>query len=359
MISEIDTPALLIDLDAMERNISTLASFFKGKKGKAFRPHFKTPKAPVIAWKEIRSGAIGISCQKVSAAEVLVSSGINDLLITNEVVGARKIRKMIGLRRHAPGLMVCVDNIDNARATSEEALRKGVKMAVLVDVNVGQNRCGVEPGKPAVELAKGSSKLRGLEFKGIQVYNGRLQMLDQWEDTEAKNRAIDHSNELTVMTREAIEDAGMDVKYVSGAGTGTYQQQYEFMTEVQAGSYPLMDWRYHISAPEFDRALSVLTTVISTPSREKAVVDCGYKCASTDSGMPIVKDVEGVEYRTAGDEHGILSIQESSTKIKLGDKVELYPSHCDTTINLYDKYYGMRDGEVEIIWDIVARGKSQ
>jgi 3-hydroxy-D-aspartate aldolase len=339
---EIDTPALLIDIDLMEKNLETLAGFFRGKKGKDFRPHYKTPKSPFLAAKQIESGAIGISCQKLGEAETLISAGITDVLITNEIVGDYKIQKLISLRTRAPGLMVCVDNAIPAKALSEEALKRGVNMPVLVDVNVGQNRCGVEPGKSAVDFAAEVSKLRGLELKGFQCYHGTLQVWEQRYGMEAKRQEIEKCNRLIVE-----------------AGTGTYKWQYPVMSEVQAGSYILMDWKYHITAPEFGRALTVLTTVISTPARNRSIVDAGYKAASTDSGMPILKDVEGYKYQTAGDEHGILTPEESSRELKIGEKLELYPSHCDTTINLYDTYYGIRDGEVDGIWPIAARGKSQ
>jgi len=356
---EIDTPSLLIDLDLMEKNLETLAGFFRGKEGKYFRPHYKTPKSPFLAAKQIESGAIGISCQKLGEAETLITAGITDVLITNEIVGDYKIEKLISLRKHAPGLMVCVDNVIPAKALSEQALKRGVKMPVLVDVNVGQNRCGVESGKPAVNFAQEVSELKGLELKGFQCYHGTLQVWDQRHGMDAKRKEMEKCNSLIVETREWMEAAGLNTEIVSGAGTGTYKGQYPVMSEVQAGSYILMDWKYHITAPEFERALTVLTTVMSTPTRNRLIVDAGYKAASTDSGMPIVKDVEGYEYSPAGDEHGILTPKEPSRELKIGEKLELYPSHCDTTINLYDRYYGVRDGKVEIIWPITARGKSQ
>jgi len=226
-------------------------------------------------------------------------------------------------------------------------------------VNVGQNRCGVEPGRSAVEFATKVSKLKGLELKGFQCYHGTLQVWDQRYGMEAKRQEMEKCNNLIVETRELMEAAGLNTEIVSGAGTGTYKWQYPVMTEVQAGSYILMDWKYHITAPEFERALTVLTTVISTPAPNRSIVDAGYKAASTDSGMPVLKDVEGYTYETAGDEHGVLTSEEPSRELGIGEKLELYPSHCDTTINLYDTYYGIRHGEVEDTWPITARGKSQ
>jgi len=356
---DIDTPALLIDMDLMEKNLETMAHFFRDKKEMQFRPHYKTPKTPIVAAKQIKSGAVGVCCQKLGEAETLIHSGITNVLITNEIVGEQKIKKLIGLRKHAPELMVCVDNLIPARALSEEARRKGVRMSVLVDVNVGLNRCGVAPGKPAAEFAKEIDALNGLDLRGFQCYHGRLHFLDQEYGMDTKLQEIEKCNNLIVETREAMETSGLNVEIISGSGTGTYKWQYPVMNEIQPGSYVLMDWRYNKSAPEFERALTILTTVLSTPAKDRLVVDAGIKTASTDDGMPILKDIEGYEYRSAGDEHGVLTPKEATRELKIGEKVELYPSHCDTTINLYDQYYGMRDGEVEVIWPITARGKSQ
>jgi len=355
LLSEIDTPALLIDLKLLEKNIETMAEFYRSKKGKNNRSHFKCPKSPIIAWKEIRAGANGITCQKLGEAEVLVLSGINDVLISNEIVGDYKVKKMIGIKKHAPGLMVCVDNLINAKNISREALRKNVKMHVLVDVNIGKNRCGVLP-EHAVELATQVSKLKGLEFKGIQAYlGGSVHTMDQREGMEAKLKTLNAAKTLTFETKDAIEAAGLNVEIASGAGTGTYKYMYEALTETQAGTYALMDWRIHRSVPEFKRALTVLTTVMSTPSKERAIVDAGGKSIK-DAHL---KDVTGVTYGGGGVEHGVLKLEKPSKEINLGDKLELYPSHADTTVNLYDKYYGIRDGEVEVVWPIYARGKSQ
>ena len=263
------------------------------------------------------------------------------------------------MRKHAPGLMVCVDNVIPARNLSETALKKGVKMPILVEVNVGQNRCGVLPGEPAAKFATEVSKLKGLEFKGFQCYHGALHTWDQRHGFEAKLKAIEDCNALIVETKEEMEAQGLNVEIVSGSGTGTYKWQYPYVTEVQPGSYILMDSKYYKSAPEFERALTVMATVISKPATDRLVIDVGYKSASTDSGIPVLKDLEGYEYKITCDEHGILTPTEPSRELELGDTVEMYPSHCDTTINLYDNYYGIRDGEVEIIWPIAGRGKSQ
>ena len=255
--------------------------------------------------------------------------------------------------------MVCVDNIEPAKALSEEALKNGLVMPVLVDVNVGQNRCGVEAGKPAADFAKEVSGLKGLEFKGFQCYHGALHTWDQRHSMEAKLQEIEKCNKIIEKTKEEMEAQGLNVEIVSGSGTGTYKWQYPYVTEVQPGSYILMDAKYHKSAPEFERALTILATVISKPEKDRLVIDVGYKSASTDSGIPVLKDIEGIDYKITCDEHGILTPTEPSRNLTLGDTVEMYPSHCDTTINLYDKFYGIRDDEVEIVWPIAARGKSQ
>jgi 3-hydroxy-D-aspartate aldolase len=357
-VSEIDTPALLVDLDLMEKNLKTMADFFKDKKC-SFRPHYKTPKSPFIAWKQIRSGANGISCQKMGEAETLVYAGVNDLLITNEIVGDAKLKRLMSLTKHAPDLTVCVDHPENARDISKRAVKNRLTQKLLIDVNVGQNRCGVPSGEKAAEFARNVDKLDGIEVTGFQCYHGLLHTMDQYKGMEAKLSAIEDCNRKIMETKEAFSSTGVRCDTVSGSGTGTYKQQHMHCTEVQPGSYVLMDWKYHISAPEFERALTVLTTVMSVNHKDRVIVDCGLKKASIESGMPILKNDPEANYSPSGDEHGEVIISETHGKYKLGDKIELYPSHCDTTIDLHEYYYGVRDNEVEIIWPIQARGKSR
>ena len=354
--SEIDTPALVVDLDLMEKNLRTLADFLRGSKAEA-RPHFKTPKTPIIAWKQIKMGAKGVCAQKLGEVEVLVNAGVRDILLTNEIAGETKIKRLVDLARHSPELKVCVDNLENARAISAAASSAGLKIGVLVELRVG-GRCGIQPGEAAVQLAREVSKLNGLEFKGIQAYAGPLNLIDQREGMEKKVNACREVNEMVAATRDMMTRAGLDVEIVSGAGTGTYRLQHEYYTEVQPGSYVFMDWRYKVSAPEFENALTVLSTVISRPEASQAIVDSGWKTISSDGGPAKVKERPDIRYEFSGDEHGRLLLPQG-TDLQIGDRVELIPSHVCTTVNLYDRLFACRGNTVEAVWDIVARGRSQ
>jgi len=356
--TDIDTPAIVVDLSVMERNIDTMVHFVKSKNIR-LRPHFKTPKTPAIAWKEIRAGANGVCCQKLGEAEVCAMAGIDDILITNEVVEAQKIDRLIGLTKHVQDLKVNVDNPINVRALSEAARSKNTKLGVVAELEVGQERCGVVPGKDTLSLVKQISESPGLVFRGIQGYAGHLMTLDQREGFEKKRLECERVNTLLVNTKDMIEDAGIHVEMMTGAGTGTYKLQYEALSEVQCGSFPLMDWTYNVSAPEFDIAMIVLATVISTPLSTRVVTDCGWKTISTDHGQPKIRGRDDLEYRTKGDEHGVVSSARGPIGLNLGDKIELHTSHVCTTINLHDRIYGVRDNEIEVIWPILARGRSQ
>lgn len=354
--NEIDTPALVVDLDLAEKNLRTLADFLRGKKAVA-RPHFKTPKTPIIAWKQIRLGAKGVCAQKLGEAEVLVTSGIEDILLTNEIVGDVKTSRLINLAKQSPNLKICVDNLQNAKTISDAALTAGLRIGALIELRVG-GRCGIEPGEPALTLAKEVSRLKGLELKGIQAYAGPLQLMDQRESMEKKIEGCRQVNKTVAEMRKMMEDAGVNVEIISGAGAGTYRLQHEYYTEVQPGSYVLMDWRYKISAPEFENALTILSTVMSKPESNVAYVDSGWKTQSADGGPPKVKGRDDIKYEFSGDEHGKLTLP-SNSNVKIGDRIELIPSHVCTAVNLYDKFYACRKDNVEAIWEIAARGRSQ
>lgn len=356
---DVDTPALLIDLSAMERNIFRMARYFQGKRA-CLRPHIKTHKTPIIAHKQMEAGAKGITCQKLGEAEAMVAAGIRDVLISNQVVGKAKIERLVNLVRHGD-ITVAVDDPINVEELSEAALRKGVKLNVLVEVNVGMNRCGVEPGRPALRLAQKVVESKGLNFRGLMGYEGHCVFI---EDFEKRRAECQKANELLVGTKNTIEDAGIDVDVVSAGGTGTYNITGENpdITEVQAGSYVTMDTKYRSVegiGDTFECALTVLTTVLSKPTESRAVVDAGMKAMTMEFGTPQPKDVEGIELISLSEEHGKLRLDAPSREIKVGEKLEFIPSHGCTTINLHDKFYGVRNGEVEAVWEIAARGRSQ
>ena len=357
--TELDTPALLIDLDKMETNIETMANYFRTVNAD-LRPHVKTHKTPIIAHKQIAAGAIGVTCAKLGEAEAVIHAGIRDVLIANQIVGAQKIARLINLAKHSE-IMVAVDNTENVQAISEAAAAKGATIRMLVEVNIGMNRCGVEPGKPVLELAEQIRQRPNLIFEGLMGYEGHTVAKPNRSERdttarEAMQRLIDAKNHL--------EKHGVEVSIMSGGGTGTFNITGSIpdMTEVQAGSYVLMDSTYRNVegiGDHFDCALSVLATVVSRPSSDRMIVDTGLKVLAKEFGIPQPVGLNGVEMTGLSEEHGTMRVSDVSATLKPGDKLEILPTHCCTTVNLHDRYYGIRNGIVESVWNIAARGKAQ
>ncbi len=349
--SEIDTPALLIYMDVVEKNISRMANFFKNKECK-LRPHMKTHKLPIIAQKQIEAGAIGVTCAKLSEAKLFFESGIKKILISNEIVGETKIQRLVNLSRYGD-LIVCIDNYENAKNISDAATRIGIKINVLVEVNVGLNRCGVMPGKPALGLVQKIDGLKNIIFRGLMGYEGGLFI----HDIDEKKRKCRESNNLLVETKKLIEENGFPVKIVTAGGSNTYKLTgtYPGITDIQVGSYVTMDEHNRSFGLDFDQAITVITTVISKPERTRAVIDAGKKSISVDEGLPVCKD-KGISIFKLNEEHGHLSIKNQDAKISVGDKIEIIPQHGCTTISLYDSYMIIRDDHVESVADIYARG---
>jgi D-serine deaminase-like pyridoxal phosphate-dependent protein len=357
-LSEVDTPSLILDLDAFERNLDKMDASLAGKKIK-LRPHAKSHKCPDIALRQIKRGAVGVCCQKVSEAAAMVEGGVPDVLIANEVVGAVKLKALAALAKRAK-VAVCADDAGNVAALDEAARAAGVRLDVLVEVNVGANRCGVEPGEPAAVLAKAIAQSKNLRFAGLQAYQGGAQHLRKVEERRA---AIERACAAVRRTTDLLAQAGIACEKVTGAGTGTYlfEATSGVYDELQAGSYIFMDVDYakndwtESGIPRFEHSLFVWATVMSKPSATHAVVDAGLKASSVDSGPPRVADVEGAEYLRASDEHGVLKLAPGA-RLALGDKLKLIPGHCDPTVNLYDNLVCVRGGKVEAIWPIAARG---
>lgn len=358
-VEDIETPALLIDLDKMEYNLNKMANFVKEKK-MSIRPHFKTHKSPFLAHKQIEAGAIGITCQKLSEAEVLAKSGIGDILITNEIVGKQKIKRLVNLAAYTD-LIASIENYHNAEDISNSALEKGVVVNYLVELNIGMNRCGVAPGEPAVKLVQKINELKGLKFLGIMAYEGHTVFIESYE--ERKNEAIKALKKVSE-TKQMLKKKGINCKIVSCGSTGTYMITgiYPDVTEIESGSYLTMDMKYNAIegvGDTFKTALSLLTTVISKPSDNRIILDAGMKAISKEFGMPLLKDkIEGFELYKLAEEHGYAEVSKSVKNLfSIGEKIELLPSHGCTTINLHDVYYGIRSGIVECILPIEARGK--
>lgn len=354
-LQELDTPALVIDLAVMEKNISTMAGYFAGV-GANLRPHVKTHKCPIIAHKQLQAGAKGITCSKLGEADVMVQSGIRDILIANEIVGTHKIKRLVELARQAE-IIVAVDDEKNIRDLAEASRAAGTSIGVLVDVNVGMNRCGVEPGQQALDLARTVQGERGLVFKGIMGYEGHVVGLT---DTGERTRKGRESMKLLVETKDLIEKSGLAVQVVSSGGTGTYNISgpYPGVTEIQAGSYIFMDAHYRETGIDFGCALTLLATVVSLHLPDRIITDAGIKTITAEFGLPKVKGLEELEVIGLNEEHGKLRTKTGISPVKIGDKIELIPGHGCTTINLHDRYYAVRNGKVEAVFPILARGKS-
>jgi len=352
--SEVDTPALLLDAAALKANIEWMAAFFAHRPCR-LRPHFKSHKCTTIARLQMKAGAVGITCAKLGEAEVVADAGIRNILIANQIVGPLKIRRLVELCRRADP-MVAVDSADNVRMLSEHAAAAGVTVGVLVEVDVGMGRCGVAPGEPALALARLVASSVGLRFEGLQGYEGHC--VDLRDETERADQARESMTAL-VATRRLIEDSGLRVNMVSGGGTGTYTITGDFdgVDEVQAGSYAAMDWWYEDIRPEFKQAMTILATVISRPRSDLVVIDVGRKGVGVEWGAPRLKNMPGAQVASYGsEEHMKISIPQNLA-IRIGDRIEIIPSHGCTTSNLYSEFVVHEDGLVIGRWPIEGRGK--
>ncbi len=351
-IEDLDTPVLLLDGPASARNIARMAEFFRDRKSQ-LRPHFKNHKCTTIARRQLAAGsAVGITCAKLGEAEVLADAGVNDVLIANQLVGRRKLARLVDLAGRI-NLKVAVDDTRQITAISEAASAAGVTVGILIEVNIGMNRCGVEPGEPALRLAREIGKLPGLRFDGIQAYEGHVVYND---DAEQRAELVRQDMQLAIDTRRLIEQSGIPVGVISGGSSSTYNVTglMEGVDEIQAGTYPTMDWRYAQLSPDFEVALSVLTRVISTQG-DRAVLDVGLKGATAEFGLPRIKGHAEIELPSfSSEEH---CIAPNAAGWNIGDIVELLPSHACTTCNLHRAMCVHEDGRVVDIWPIEGSGR--
>jgi len=356
-VSAIDTPALVLDLDAFERNLERMAAALRGTNVR-LRAHAKAHKCPEIARRQVALGAVGVCCQKVSEAAVFVAAGIADVLVTNEVMGDAKLRHLAELARSAR-MGVLVDHPLQVRALAAAAQAHAVVIDVYVEIDVGAGRCGVAPGQEAVQLAREIAASPSLRFAGLQCYQGTAQHMRAPEERAA---AIGSAVEAARATKNAIEACGIPVERVTGGGTASFLHERDsgVFNEIQAGSYAFMDRDYGDNRlgegdVRFEHALFVRTTVMSRPTAGRAVVDAGLKASSVDSGMPSVWTRPDLRYVKASDEHGVLDTPDAAA-VSLGDVLMLVPGHCDPTFNLYDELVCIRGDRVEALWSIAARG---
>jgi 3-hydroxy-D-aspartate aldolase len=358
-IHELPTPCLVVDVASLESNLEKMSRFAR-ERGIALRPHAKTHKCVNIARRQTERGAIGISVATIAEAEVMARAGIRGLLITGEIVGQPKTARLVRLISQAPDTMVVVDNTHNVGELQLATSAAGLQLDVLIDLDIGQNRTGILPGEPALRLAESISRAKNLRLKGICAYAGHSAHVVGFEERRGNSqRAISQA----IATRDLLRRNGHNIEILSGASTGTYNidPYIGAMTEMQSGSYVFMDVEYRKIGgqtgavyQDFEPALCVLATVIHR-SGNKAIVDAGLKAFSTDRPFgPEPMDIREARYEFAGDEHGRLLLSGDSS-VQLGDRIRFIPPHCDPTVNLYDRFFGVRGETVEEEWPIMER----
>jgi 3-hydroxy-D-aspartate aldolase len=361
---DIQTPCLVLDLDALERNIKKMGDYARAH-GMRHRVHGKMHKSVDVALlQEKLGGSIGVCCQKVSEAEVFARGGIKDVLVSNQVRDPAKIDRLARLPKLGARTIVCVDMLDNVADLSAAAVRHGTTIECLVEIDCGAGRCGVKATPEVVAIASAIAAAPGLKFSGIQAYQGAMQHMDSYADRKAK---IDLAVAQVKDAVDALAALGMPCDIVGGGGTGSYyfESNSGVYNELQCGSYAFMDADYgrildaegkRIDQGEWENALFILTSVMSHAKADKAIVDAGLKAQSVDSGLPVVFGRTDVRYVKCSDEHGV--VEDLGGVLKVNDKLRLVPGHCDPTCNVHDWYVGVRGGRVEVVWPVSARGKA-
>lgn len=351
-LEAIPTPALIVDVPAMERNIKRMAGFFAEGPCK-LRPHFKAHKTPEIANRQLAAGSCtGLTCATVHEAEI-VSVFCDDILIANEVIGEDKTARVASLAKSVD-IKIAVDSQIGLEQIARAANAVDATVGVLIDVNVGLPRCGVQPGEDALALARRATDTRGVSLRGVMGYEGHVVGREDREKREAGAR---QSMEALISTVQLIRDDGLPCEIVSAGGTGTYDitGRVDGVTEIQAGSYVLMDTAYAKLDIPFEQAFTVLGTVLSRPSVGLCVADSGHKACTEDHGNPEVKGINGASVMFLSDEHATIALP-SESRLKAGDRIELYPSHIDPTINLHDAIHAVNEDESVEVWPVAARG---
>ncbi|MDB2497589.1 DSD1 family PLP-dependent enzyme [Alphaproteobacteria bacterium] len=362
--ADIQTPCLVLDLDALERNIIKMGQFAKDKNMR-HRVHGKMHKSVDVALlQEKLGGSCGVCCQKVSEAEAFVRGGIKDVLVSNQVRDPAKIDRLARLPKLGARAICCVDDLANIADLSAAAVKHGTQIECLVEIDCGAGRCGVQSTEDVVAIATAIDAAEGLKFAGLQAYQGAMQHLDDYQERKAK---IEIAVAMVAEAVAALKSVGLECDIVGGGGTGSYYFEGEsgVYNELQCGSYAFMDADYgrildrdgnRIDQGEWQNALFLLTSVMSHAKADKAVCDAGLKTQSVDSGLPVIFGRTDVEYVKCSDEHGVIA--DPDGVLKVGDKLKLVPGHCDPTCNVHDWYVGVRNGKVETLWPITARGKA-
>ena len=362
--SEIQTPCLILDLDALERNIKKMGDYARDH-GMRHRVHGKMHKSVDVAKLQERlGGAVGVCCQKVSEAEVFARGGIKDVLVSNQVRDPIKIDRLARLPKLGARTIVCVDDLENVPDLSAAAQKHGTTIECFIEIDCGAGRCGVTTTQDVVAIARAIDAADGLKFTGIQAYQGAMQHMDSYEDRKAK---LDLAIAQVTDAVNGLKSVGLDPELVSGGGTGSYyfESNSGVYNELQCGSYAFMDADYgrildkdgnRIDQGEWENALFILTSVMSHAKADKAICDAGLKAQSVDSGLPFIFGRSDVEYVKCSDEHGVIADPEGV--LKVNDKLRLVPGHCDPTCNVHDWYVCVRNGKVEALWPVSERGKA-
>lgn len=352
-IEELDTPTLLLDRAASDRNLRKMAQFFVDRPSK-LRPHFKNHKCVTLAKRQLAAGAAGMTCAKLGEAEVLVDHGIDNVLIANQVVGTAKVNRLVQLAKRAK-VAVAVDHPDQAQAISRAAIAAGAVVYLLIEVDIGMGRCGLAPcSESVVQLARQIQTLPGVEFGGIQAYEGHL--VNVVDRDQRRTQAI-AAMQLAVDTRRMLEQAGIAVPCISGCSSATYDctGAMDGVDEIQAGTYATMDRQYFRLAPEFEIAMSILVRVISRPAPAKAVLDVGVKGAGGEFGVPGIRDYPNVVVPFfLAEEHVVVN---DAPEWSIGQALHLIPSHACTTCNLYREMVIHENGHVVDVWPVEASGR--
>jgi D-serine deaminase-like pyridoxal phosphate-dependent protein len=360
--ARLNTPALILDLDAFERNMVVMSARVK-RLGLNLRPHAKAHKSGTVGRKQVEAGAVGISCATLDEAEAMVSGGVRGILATSPVVDPAAIDRLIGLCAKADEVMTVVDHPTNADALAQRARETGARLGALVDIDVGQHRTGVTSAEAAIDLARRVKASGSIQYRGVQAYYGHLQHVHAYAD---RCRAVEQALDTLRAAIKALSEAGLAPEIVSGSGTGTHliDAHAKVHTELQPGSYLFMDRQYNgveiapNNAPPFEQALFVRATVVSINQPGLAVVHGGWKAFATESDVPLVHRgaPPDAKYQFMGDEHGGLRLPAGSPEIRLGQVIEFIPPHCDPTVNLFNRFHCVRGDDLVDIWPIEARG---
>ncbi|WP_024816612.1 DSD1 family PLP-dependent enzyme [Methylopila sp. 73B] len=354
-VAALDTPSLVVDLDVMEANLARIATSCAAG-GVAWRPHCKTHKSPEIAKLQIAAGAVGVTCAKLAEAEVMADAGIADILIANQIVGPIKIERLMALLARAQ-VTVAVDGTDNAEALSQAAVRSGMTLDVVIEVDTGTRRAGVSPGLPVLELARRIAALPGLRLAGVMTWEGHTTKIS---DPREKRAAIEDAVGALVASADLCRENGIAIEIVSCGGTGTFGTAAAIagVTEIQAGGGVFGDVRYRtIYHVPLAYGLTVHATVTSRPTLRRIICDAGKKAMSVDSGVPLPLDLPPVASVSFSAEHGKIELHSDADCPRVGDRIRFVVGYADTTVHLHDAIFAARAGRIEHVWPVSPAAK--